>query len=809
MNNRPSDMDGCIRRVADPDISERIRRAANQLFTEAKHLSEITSARVLELAGGDLGREAFYRVFPGNLFSTMKQTWLHRRIWAAMDEVFAAAQTQRDISQQRIADLAGCNITTVLSHVGDEWRARYADLESSYADSAQERIRRAAERLFAEAKHPNEITRARVLELAGGDLGERAFYRIFPGKQFSDMQQAWLRQRIKAAMDEVFAIAQTQHDVSYQRVADLVGCEGATVARYAGVEWQTRYAALEDPRQRILQAIQRLVDARIPSHEYTWARVHSEASEQRTKVDWGEEIRQAFRDGFEALNRYHEQKQQQRDPHAAYACIQGNWINVDEPMWHLITRQKAIRHDRLRADIAAAAWPLLREEALSTPISEYTLFEHYQSCIALAKLLGNTIPDLRMLTLGDLQQAWCNAEIPLNIRCQIRPILIRLLEVLILQGATDSALNIQEYARVVSWLQILNLKDPAGNKDFLSDAEFDTLLDACLQDILQGLAHAERFGLMAVQPTANIQGEETIAVLHWGIALILLLMAFTGLRVQSITRLTIDDIAQIGPQVFALAWRHGKPGKERIAIIPALVAEHLQHYIHITAPVRVHLGTSSIFFARNRSLRWDHMTVIRLGSAFASFVHRHALTRDGAPLQLGSTLLRRTYATRALYELPSIAALQAQLGHEKAETTLGYTQHDRFEHPAQVDGPLDAFGRKVLARWHQPILLETLPDKERQELLRTRVAREQDVGMCRYDRCLKLADGPVSPCSMCEHLVSGPEYVAGWEREKVAREQQLERLAHTPGVQTQLAQMKGQYDHFLLNYQFIREGSRT
>ncbi len=802
MNKCPSHSDECIRRAADPDISQRIRQAADQLFTEAKHLSEITSARVLELAGGDLGRAAFYRVFPGNQFSTMKQTWLHHRIQAAMDEVFIIAQTRRDVSQQRIADLAGCNITTVLSHVGDEWRTRYADFESSYVDSSQERIRQATDRHFAEAKHPNELTVARVLELAGGDLGERAFYRVFPGKQFSNMQQTWLRQRIKAAMDEVFATAQTHHDVSYKHVADLVGCAGHTVINQVGAEWQTRYAALEDPRQRILQAIQRLVDARIPPHEYAWARVHREAGEQRTRANWGEEIHQVFRDGYEALHRYHEQRQQ-RDPHAAYACIQGNWVNVDEPIWRLITCQKAIRHDRLRADIAAIAWPLLREEALSTPISEYTLQRHYQSCIALAKLLGNTIPDLRTLTLGDLQQAWCNAEIPLNIRRQMRPMLIRLLEALILRGATDTTLNVQEYARTVSWLQILNLKDPADNKDFLSAAEFDTLLDACLGDILQGLAHAERFGLIAERPTANIQGEEMIAILHWGIALILLLMAFTGLRVQSITRLTIDDIAQIGPQVFALAWRHGKPGKERIAIIPALVAEHLQHYIHITAPIRVHLGTSSIFFARNRWLRWDRVTVIRLGSAFASFVHRHALTRDGVPLQLGSTLLRRTYVTRALYELPNIAALQAQLGHEDASTTLDYAQHDRFEHPAQVDGPLDAFGRRVLARWHQPVLLETLPDEERQALLRTRVAHEQDVGMCRYDRCVKLVDGHVSPCSMCEHLVSGPEYLAGWEREKVSRERQLEHLAHAPGAQTHLAQMRGQYDHFLLNYQFI------
>src|SRR5438132_336035 len=129
MNKRPSHADECIRQAAD------------QLFNEAKNWSELTAARVLELAGGNLGERTFYRVFPNKEFLHMKQTWLHHRIKATMDEVFATAQTRRDVSQQRIADLAGCNITTVVNHVGDEWRTRYADFESSYAGSSQERIR--------------------------------------------------------------------------------------------------------------------------------------------------------------------------------------------------------------------------------------------------------------------------------------------------------------------------------------------------------------------------------------------------------------------------------------------------------------------------------------------------------------------------------------------------------------------------------------------------------------------------------------------------------------------------------------------
>ncbi len=135
--------------------------------------------------------------------------------------------------------------------------------------------------------------------------------------------------------------------------------------------------------------------------------------------------------------------------------------------------------------------------------------------------------------------------------------------------------------------------------------------------------------------------------------------------------------------------------KECVAIIPALIAEHIQHYIRTTASIRDHLGTRQVFLARNCIYRWDQMTSLRASQALDTFVHRHGLLHDHAPLRLGSTILRRTYVTRALYELPSIAALQAQLGHNTLRTTLLYAQHDRYAHPTHVDNALDAFGRKV------------------------------------------------------------------------------------------------------------------
>lgn len=668
-----------------------------------------------------------------------------------------------------------------------------------------ERLRQAADQLFAEAKHPNDLTRQRLFQLAGEQLGMRAFQRVFPGNQFTLRRHAWLRARIDNAIDDAFATAQVQSDVTLQQIADLAGCSLVTIKHLAGEQIRARRQTLATSQQQAIRAIAHMVEARIPLHEYTWARVFSAVGKQG-QMHLSDELTTAFRDGRETLIRYHEQ--QQRVPDGTYACIQGGWINVDAPTWRLPDLEKTLRRDHLRADIAAIAWPLLREEALTTSPSAHTLCVHYYSCFFVAKLLGETVPDIRALTLEALQQVWLRSKASEQMRKQGRTMLVRMLETLIAQGTAETLQQTNEYIRAIQWLEMIHLKEPASTKAYLSETEFDALLDMCLEDILRGLAYAQHEESSGQPVTAGMCTREKEAVFHWGISLFILVMAFTGLRRQSIVRLEVSDLAKLGPDAFALAWRHGKPAKQRIAVIPALIAEHLQHYIRATTLIRDHLETPQIFFARNQSFRWDRMTIQRVDKALTSFVSRHALTRNGAPFHLGSTLLRRTYVTRALYELPSIAALQAQLGHADPKTTLLYAQHDRYEHPAQVDQALDAFGRKVLVRWHKPLLLNDLSDTERQTILGARLAHEQDVGLCRHSCCVKLTEAHLSPCSLCEHLVSGSEYLVAWEHEKIQREQQLERAASTPGSEMLFAQLKGQYDHFLVNYQFILERSQ-
>lgn len=355
-----------------------------------------------------------------------------------------------------------------------------------------ERLKRAIEQLSAEATHVREFTRARVLELAGSDVGLKTFYRIFPDKQFLLLRQAWLHRRIEEAIDVVFAQACAQRDVTIQRIADLAGCHVGCVTRQAGPQIQQRLLNLPDSQEQMVLAIQRLVAARIPLHKLTWARVYAEAAERPMKAN--ARVVQTFHNGREALIQYHEQQRLQRVPNATYACIQGEWINVDEPVWRLSSRGKTLRRDRLRPDIASTVWLLLREEALTTDVAAATLVNHYQIALAVATLLGETIPDICTLTLASIQQVWCRYEVAVPMRRRVRTMLVRILEKQLLQEPGEDPLRRQEYVRAIQWLRTICLRRPPSEKAFLSETEFDAVLDACLEDIVQGFTYLQHVG---------------------------------------------------------------------------------------------------------------------------------------------------------------------------------------------------------------------------------------------------------------------------------------------------------------------------
>jgi hypothetical protein len=263
---------------------------------------------------------------------------------------------------------------------------------------------------------------------------------------------------------------------------------------------------------------------------------------------------------------------------------------------------------------------------------------------------------------------------------------------------------------------------------------------------------------------------------------------------------------EIRAGLFFLRWQHSKKGEAHLAVLPAAIGQHLQLYVNRTQTVRAALGTKCVFLNGNNSGFWEEISARGFALRLRMFVRRHQLQRNGAPLELGSTLLRRTLATRALYEGQSIEAIRSQFGHTTIATTLLYTKFDLFEHPSQVRAPLDAYGRQALTTWHAPLLLQELSSEERSALLATRTQREQDVGLCRHDQCVKAEYGSPPPCSLCEHLVTGPEFLPAWEAEHRQREQELHRLAGLPGAGHILSQMKGQFTRFETNFAVVQQG---
>ena len=106
--------------------------------------------------------------------------------------------------------------------------------------------------------------------------------------------------------------------------------------------------------------------------------------------------------------------------------------------------------------------------------------------------------------------------------------LVRMLETLIAQGAAATFQQTNEYVRAIQWLEMIHLKEPVSAKAYLSETEFDTLLDGCLEDIVQGLVYVQRAEKSNQSITTGMCTQEMEAVFHWGIALIILIMAFTG-----------------------------------------------------------------------------------------------------------------------------------------------------------------------------------------------------------------------------------------------------------------------------------------
>ena len=488
--------------------------------------------------------------------------------------------------------------------------------------------------------------------------------------------------------------------------------------------------------------------------------------------------------------------------------LPGGWVDVESDTWDLRSGRGALlKRDFLRSDIADIAWPLMRDALLGEHLTCATVTHHFTGYRAAGDLLGAKVSDVREATLGQVQSAWLKYEAGPSKLANVSAALKRIFTYLSRPEMEMSGVKVKEMLLISAWLYTSAVvKQGNPDQDFLTDAEMDITIKGCLRDIKAGLDFTASGQDLLGLPTRPAARVNAVVVVHWAASLMVLLMLFTGLRSQSVTSIKVGDWAEIHPGLFALVWTHGKKREEKIAIIPASLARLLSQYVERTAAVREALGAEYVFLTSTHNSFWSmtrNAGYLRVSLLWA-FVRRHGLERGGLLLKLNARMLRRTYVTRELYEGRSIWALRLQLGHESLQSTQRYGKFDLFEHPAEVGEALDEYGRVALELWHRPLLLSDLETAERDSLLGLTVERHQGTGLCRFDCCRKIEVGSPPPCSLCEHLVTGPEFLDAWDAERKRREDEIGRLQTTPGADHTLAQKRTQYDMFRENASYVK-----
>jgi integrase len=667
-------------------------------------------------------------------------------------------------------------------------------------NSTHEAIEQAAEQFFSESNSFMELSRRKFASQFG--ISRSVVKGAFPREHWWDLQDQWALARITRAMDEVQDEAKIRERLSIDAILRRLKGSGIlrhTFLRLAKDEWERRRALLPTAREKWLETLQSLIKQGITAEELTWRLVAVESGVSPNPSKWMTEAYQAAQ-----LELHSRPVISPNTPPDGVSSItyEWGWVDLDAAVWD--TRGGGgplIERRRLRADIADHAWALMREDLLSGEFSPATWDRRFRGYILAGEMLGGIVPDITAATVEAVQRAWARYEGGVWKRKSARAAMVRLFSRLFELSKKCREVNGREMLLIAGWLTTIVVSRRARPaSEFLSSQELDAVIEGCLADI--------RAGVNCVRAEAELKnGSRWVHYAHdagpvqnWITALMILVMVFTGLRRQSLLKMKVGDWVRIQPGWRALRWRHGKKREEKVLVLPEALAELLDLYVQLTQPLRSRLGTDALFFTVNgkgfwRAARPDSC----LFFSFRKFVKRHGLVRGMQSLPLSPQILRRTYVTRELYEGRSIWALRLQLGQESIETTADYAKLDRFEHPALTGPALDDYARKSLRLWRAPVQLTELTADERARLLSNKTERDQGVGLCRHDRCKKIDEGSLPPCSLCEHLVTGPEFLPAWEDELSKREYGLNVLKRKPGTESQLAQEKFQYEAFKAN----------
>lgn len=636
-------------------------------------------------------------------------------------------------------------------------------------------------------------------------LSKKDVLEAFARDVWETMQDDWLLARAKAVMDEIHPTATTRHDFTVNRIRKRIGVSYGKFYQVVGPEWEERAKELPTSEDIVLAKLDEMVAANVALEELTVQKLYKAAGVSPGYGPWlGDKLRAARRE----LTRRQCEGAEAPPPGVDARVFPLGWIDLNGTEWDLKPINRFLKRDRLRHDVADVAWPILREELRAAELSLATVANHYRGHLNSCDLLGDEVPDIRAATLESVQRAWCayNGSRPQQEGAWAS--LIQLFSVIfgVAEKAPDDTRR--EVRDIVIWLRTkVKIPAEAVNRDYLSESELDYLIFCCLLDIKAGIEFCEGDPDLLSKSTKQDHPNSAAAVINWTVALMTLLMAFTGLRPGSVTALRVNDWMDLNAKFSSIVWRHSKKLEENIVFTPVLLIRLLESYVRQTSRVREALGTKRIFLVGNNVGDWYACPSAAVLTRYLhAFAERHRLLRDGQLIALNSTMLRRTYATHQLYKGRSLWFIRAQLGHADIAQTKDYAQFDRYEHPAYVGAALDGYGRRVLDLWHRPVKLEALSYEERARVLASTGETSKDDIVGRGD-----LRGPterhLQPCATCADLVTGGEFISAWEKELNQREERLRQLNSDPESADLLEAEGREFDQFMKNYELVKKDS--
>jgi integrase len=456
---------------------------------------------------------------------------------------------------------------------------------------------------------------------------------------------------------------------------------------------------------------------------------------------------------------------------------------------------------RLRADIASVIWDAYQTECGRPGRPASAARSRFNCFLAAGRLLGTAVPDVRRTTLRDLQSAWLTHDLTTSTLQSARQGLQEVLDLLVGAAIEGADLNGGHVAAAAEWLAGLGIPERRSSEAALTAAESDALVAACGAVIQEASEEAARSGIDGSRGPLWAP-----AVSDWGLALLILVARFTGLRSQSLTMMRSEDLLEVGPSTYGLVWRHDKKLEEHLAFVPASVGVLMQSYASALTPIRDELAIDQLFVGPGPGGMWAPISAPGLAHRIQGFVRRRVPALADTSIDLSPAILRRTFATRALAEGRSIFAIAAQLGHKTIVTTLGYVRYDRREHPGQVASALDRFGRIVLDRWKSPVLLEDLDADEASALAADAPSHDCVVGLCRCEECVFVASGETPPpCQSCQFLATSPAFFPAWELDLARRKARVEALSADAALGTVAASEAAQIAEIARIFAYLQE----